>query len=249
MPSTSRIAAAPTGRSYPVGARRNTRATRCSRTPAGTAARPRPGFSLSMSTRALSSCITSSERLPCTFSIVVAEVGAGLVGGLLAGDEGDVAGRQHALVVLEQHVVVGGEQLRVGREQDRQVGVALVEHLVAQADVDRREVLTQAVEPVVLLEPGQAVDPLAALRRPVQGQVLVVLEVGDRGDPELLGRRGEHPDRVRARERRRRVGDQALRLEVRLGLVERRLRRRRGRPRARCRRTRSARSRCTRDSR
>src|SRR5687767_12343924 len=41
-------------------------------------------------------------------------VGTGRVHGLLAGDEGDVAGREDLLVVLERRVVVGLRQLRVG---------------------------------------------------------------------------------------------------------------------------------------
>jgi hypothetical protein len=66
------------------------------------------------------------------------------------------------LVVFEDHeLVLLRRQLSVGGEEDREVGLALFEHGVAEADVDRGERLE--FEPVVLFEPGQAVDPLAAL--------------------------------------------------------------------------------------
>ena len=163
-------------------------ATRCSRTPPGSPGRRRPAFSLSMSTRALSSCITSSVRFSWTFSIVSPKSGPASSTASWLATKITLPAGQHALVVLEDRVLVGREQLRVGREQDREVGVALVEHLVAQADVDRRELLE--LEPVVLLEADQAVDPLAALGRAVEGQVLrLALEVGDRRDAELVGRR------------------------------------------------------------
>ena len=90
-----------------------------------------------MSTRALSSCITSSERPSWTFSIVCLKSGPASSTVAWLETKMHVAGGQHALVVLEDRVVVVDEQLRVGGEQDRQVGVALVEHLVAEADVDR----------------------------------------------------------------------------------------------------------------
>src|SRR5215217_3848602 len=88
----------------------------------------------------------------------LAEVGTGLVHHVLAGDEADVTRGEHAKVVFQNRVLVAVRaEIRVGRKQDRQVRVALVEHLVAKPDVDRRKRLE--VQPVVLLEPDQTVDP------------------------------------------------------------------------------------------
>ena len=84
------------------------------------------------------------------------------------------------LVVFEDHeLVLLRRELRVGGEEDREVGLSVFEHLVAEADVDRGERLE--LQPVVLFEPGQAVDPLAALGRPVEGQFFrLAFQVGDR---------------------------------------------------------------------
>ena len=142
---------------------------------------------------------------------------AGLVDRLLLGQEDHVAGRQHALVVLEDRVlVVTGAELGVGGEHDREVGLALVEHRVAEADVNRRERLE--VQPVVLLEAEQAVDPLAALGRAVELQVLALaFEVGDLGHAQLLGLGGQHADRIGAGERGRGEGRDPILGQVLLG--------------------------------
>jgi len=97
-------------------------------------------------------------------------VGSSLVDLRLAGHEDGVPGRERVLVVLECDDVLARLELCVGGEDDRQVRLALVEHFVAQADVDRCELLE--LQAVVLLQPDQAVGPLPALGRPVDGQVL-----------------------------------------------------------------------------
>ena len=148
-------------------------------------------------------------------------VGTGLVGDLLVGDEDHVAGRQHALVVLEQRVLVAvDEQLRVAGEQDRQVGVALVEDLVAQPDVDRRELAE--LEAVVLLEPGQAVDPLAALRRAGERQILGLALRGRRSSRPRARRRWtcSRPTALRIGERGRGERGQPELRELLLALVD-----------------------------
>ena len=147
------------------------------------------------------------------------EVRARLLHGLLAGDEEHVSGRQDPLVVVEDHVLVGDEELRVGGEQDREVRLALVEHLVAPADLDRGEALE--LEPVVPLEPGQAIDPLAALRRSVERQVLRdALEVGDLRDPSPSAVSVRSPTAFALENGRRRERDQAEPLEVVPALLE-----------------------------
>ena len=68
----------------------------------------------------------------------------------------------------------------------------------------------------------QAVDPLSALWRAREHQVLrLAVQVGDRAHTEVIGRLGEQPDRVRARERGRRVGHQVALVELVLRILER----------------------------
>ena len=109
--------------------------------------------------------MTAAVRLLLTASIVAAQVGPRLRRrSTCCHDERRVVGREHALVVLEQDLAVALD-LRVGREDDRDVGLARSSSTcVALVDVDRHELLElQAVD---LLEAEQAVEPLAALGRP-----------------------------------------------------------------------------------
>ena len=116
----------------------------------------------------------------------LAQVGTCLLHDVVTHEEHRVVRREHALVVLEEHLVVA-LHLRVGGEDDRQVGLALGQHLVAQVDGHRRELLElQAVD---LLEAQQAVQALAALGSPVERELLrLAVEVGDLLQPVLLGR-------------------------------------------------------------
>ena len=163
------------------------------------------GSSLSMSTRALSSCITSSVRFDCTDSIVSPKSGpASSTVSVRATNRTFPAGSSSCRLRGSCTCPTPAATLGVGREQDRQVGLALVQHLVAQPDVHRGELLE--LEPVVVLEADQAVHPLAALGGSVQGEILrFALEIGDRAHPQVFGGRGRAADGVRARERRRRV--------------------------------------------
>ena len=161
--------------------------------------------------------MTSAVRFLFTASIVAARSGPAASAVDCLHEEGRVVGREHALVVLEQDLVVALD-LRVGGEDDRDVGLPAGQHLVALVDVDGHELLElQAVD---LLEAQQAVQARAALGRAVEGELAGLgLEVGDLRDPELVGLLLEQPDLVGRRERRRREGLDALLGQARLDLL------------------------------
>jgi hypothetical protein len=86
---------------------------------------------------------------------------------LVADQERDVVGREELLVVLEGHVLARVE-VGVGREQEADVGLLLVEHLVGR--LARHEVLEPG--PVGLLHADVAVEALPTLGVPGDRQVL-----------------------------------------------------------------------------
>ena len=168
--------------------------------------------------------MTGSVSPSCDLHDRLFVIRARFFGDLLAGHEDHVAGREDFLVVFEDHELVAlRRELRVGREENREVGLALFEDRVAEADVDRLERLE--LEPVELFEARQAVASLAALGRPVEGQVFgLAVEVGDLFQAQFVGGLLQRPDRVGAGEGRRRERRQAFLFEFGLRLFIGRLR-------------------------
>ena len=145
------IAAAPTGPTYPVGRGGSSSLLLDVAELLQVGLGGRLGLLLVESTRALSSCMTSRVRLPCTDSIVAWKSGpASSTTDWLATKTGFPAGNTPGRP-RGSRTCRDGEQLRVGREQDRQVRVAVVQDLVAQGDVDRLEL--RELEPVASWRP------------------------------------------------------------------------------------------------
>src|SRR3954470_1280967 len=145
-------------------------------------------------------------------------VGTEVLHRVVAHVERDVVGREELLVVVQDHVLAA-RQVAVGGEDERDVRVAGVEHLVLLLAGDELAEL----QPVGVLHAEQAVLALLALGEARDRELaLLALEIRDlRRIADLGGSRLGHAEAVGVLERRRRQRGDAVLGEAGLGVLVR----------------------------